>query len=309
MAWSIAEVARTSKVTSLRHYDDVGLLRPAYVGSNGHASRYSLFCPSVTSPAREAAFFDLDKTVITKSSTLAFGRPFYKGGLVNRRAVYKSVLAQLVYYLRGADADTMDKVRDQLRKLCAGWPVEQVNAIVAEKVHLLIGSVVYVEALELFDEHRAAGREIVIVSSSSEHVVRPIGELLDVDHVIATRMTVVDGRYTGEIEFYAHGESKAEAMREFAAERGYDLEQCWAYGDSTTDQAMLEAVGNPTAVNPDKKLRQRAENSGWPVLDFQKKVRVRPWHRPHPGKAAVYALVGLAAVASGLAWETRRRRA
>lgn len=263
----------------------------------------------MTSPAREAAFFDLDKTVITKSSTLAFGRPFYKGGLVNRRAVYKSVLAQLVYYLRGADADTMDKVRDQLRKLCAGWPVEQVNAIVAEKIHLLIGSVVYVEALELFDEHRAAGREIVIVSSSSEHVVRPIGELLDVDHVIATRMAVVDGRYTGEIEFYAHGESKAEAIREFATERGYDLEQCWAYGDSATDQAMLEAVGNPTAVNPDKQLRRLAEEHDWPVRDFQKKVRVRPWHRPHPGKAVAYAVVGLAALASGLAWETRRRRA
>ncbi len=262
----------------------------------------------MSTPAREAAFFDLDKTVITKSSTLAFGRHFYKGGLVNRRAVYKSVLAQLVYYLRGADADNMDQARDQLRELCAGWPVEQVNAIVAERMHLVIGSVVYAEALALFDEHRAAGRELVIISSSSEHVVRPIGELLSVDHVIATRMVVVDGKYTGEIEFYAHGENKAEAIREFAAERGYDLEQCWAYGDSTTDQAMLEAVGNPTAVNPDKKLRQVAENSGWPVLEFQKKVRVRPWHRPHPGKAAVYALVGVAALASGLAWAARRRR-
>ena len=107
-----------------------------------HQRLHSVFCLSVGPPAREAAFFDLDKTVIAKSSTLAFGRPFYKGGLVNRRAVYKSVVAQLVYRLRGADADTMDRVRDQLRELCAGWPVEQVNAIVAERMHLLIGSVV-----------------------------------------------------------------------------------------------------------------------------------------------------------------------
>ncbi len=268
----------------------------------------NLVCLIVSSPAPAAAFFDLDKTVITKSSTLAFGRPFYKGGLVNRRAVYKSVLAQVVYYLRGADADTMDRVRDQLRELCAGWPVEQVNAIVAERMHLLIGSVVYVEALELFDEHRAAGREVVIVSSSSEHVVQPIGELLDVDHVIATRMTVVDGKYTGEIDFYAHGENKAEAMREFALERGYDLEQCWAYGDSTTDEAMLRAVGHPMAVNPDKQLRQLAVDNGWPVRDFQNKVRVRPWHRPHPVRAAAYAAVGLAAVGSCLAWGARRQR-
>ncbi len=263
----------------------------------------------MSTPAREAAFFDLDKTVIAKSSTLAFGRPFYKGGLVNRRAVYKSVVAQLVYRLRGADADTMDRVRDQLRELCAGWPVEQVNAIVVERMHLLIGSLVYGEALELFDEHRAARREVVIVSSSSEHVVRPIGELLDVDHVIATRMAVVDGKYTGEIDFYAHGESKAVAMREFAAERGYDLEQCWAYGDSATDLAMLQAVGHPMAVNPDKQLRQLADEYGWPVRNFQRKVRVRPWHRPHPGKAAAYAVVGLAALGSGLLWQKRRRRA
>lgn len=146
---------------------------------------------------------------------------------------------------------------------------------------------------------------MVIVSSSSEHVVGPIGELLDVDHVIATRMAVVDGKYTGEIDFYAHGEKKAEAIREFVEERGYDLEQCWAYGDSVTDQAMLGAVGHPMAVNPDKQLR-RLDN-GWPVRDFQKTVRARPWHRPRPGKAAAYAVVGLAALSSGLASQKRRR--
>jgi HAD superfamily hydrolase (TIGR01490 family) len=138
--------------------------------------------------ARAAAFFDLDKTVIAKSSTLAFSRPFYRGGLVNRRAVLKSSFAQFVYLLQGADEDSMDRMRDYLKTLCAGWPVDQVNAIVAETLHELIDPMVYAEAVALFDQHRAAGLDIVIVSSSGEEVVGPIGDMLGVDHVIATRM-------------------------------------------------------------------------------------------------------------------------
>ncbi len=166
--------------------------------------------------SRAAAFFDLDKTVIAKSSTLAFGRPFYRGGLVNRRAVLKSSFAQFVYLLQGADEVSMDRMRDYLKVLCAGWPVETVNAIVAETLHDLIEPMVYAEAVALFDRHRAEGLDLVIVSSSGEEVVGPIGRMLGVDHVVATRMVVEDGKYTGDIAFYAYGEGKAVAIRELA---------------------------------------------------------------------------------------------
>ncbi len=167
-----------------------------------------------------AAFFDLDKTVIAKSSTLAFGKPFYRGGLVNRRAVLKSSFAQFVYLLQGADEDSMDKMRDYLKALCAGWDVQQVHDIVAETLHELIDPLVYAEAVDLFAEHRAAGREVVLVSSSGEEVVGPIGAMLGVDQVIATRMVVEDGRYTGDIAFYAYGEGKQTAITELAAAPG-----------------------------------------------------------------------------------------
>ena len=259
-----------------------------------------------------AAFFDLDKTVIAKSSTLAFSRPFYKGGLVNRRAVLKSSFAQFVYLLQGADEDSMDRMRDYLKTLCAGWPVETVNAIVAETLHELIDPMVYAEAVALFDEHKAAGRDVVIVSSSGEEVVGPIGEMLGVDHVIATRMVVEDGRYTGEIAFYAYGEGKAQAVREMADDRGYDLAQCWAYSDSYTDRPMLEAVGNPVAVNPDKALRRHAAEQGWRLREFKRPVRARSRRVPAlpapPGPPAAYAGVAVAAGAVGLAWWAGRRR-
>ena len=260
---------------------------------------------------RPAAFFDLDKTVIAKSSTLAFGRPFYKGGLVNRRAVLKSSFAQFVYLLQGADEDSMDRMRDYLKALCAGWEVQQVRDIVAETLHELIDPLVYDEAVTLMDQHRAEGREIVIVSSSGEEVVGPIGEMLGVDRVVATRMVVEDGRYTGEISFYAYGEGKAVALRQLAEEEGLDLAACYAYSDSATDLPMLEAVGHPVAVNPDKALRRVAADRGWTVLTFRRPVRMRSRLALHPPPGPPMAYAGAAAAgALGLAWYvgTRRRR-
>jgi HAD superfamily hydrolase (TIGR01490 family) len=259
---------------------------------------------------RAAAFFDLDKTVIAKSSTLAFGRHFYKGGLVNRRAVLKSSFAQFVYLLQGADEDSMDKMRDYLKALCAGWDVQQVHDIVAETLHDLIEPMVYDEAVALFEEHRAAGRDVVLVSSSGEEVVGPIGEMLGVDRVVATRMVVEDGRYTGDIAFYCYGDGKAVAMRDLAQAHGYDLSACYAYSDSATDVPMLAAVGHPYAVNPDKALRKAAAERDWPVLAFRRPVRVRDrmatLQRPPAPVLGATAVVAAGAV--GLAWAAARRR-
>jgi HAD superfamily hydrolase (TIGR01490 family) len=253
-----------------------------------------------------AAFFDLDKTVIAKSSTLAFGKPFYKGGLVNRRAVLKSSFAQFVYLLQGADEDTMDKLRDYLAALCAGWSVQQVRDIVAETLHELIEPLVYEEALELFDEHHAAGRAVVLVSSSGEEVVGPIGEMLGADRVIATRMVVADGAYTGEVEFYAYGENKAVAITELAAAQGWDLADCYAYSDSATDAPMLAAVGHPVAVNPDKALRKLAADNDWPVREFAQPVRARRLPTPPGDRRAWGALVTVGLVMC-VAWVALRR--
>lgn len=257
--------------------------------------------------ARTAAFFDLDKTIIAKSSVLAFGRPFYHGGLINRRDVLRSAYAQFVFALAGADEDQMERMRAYLASLCQGWDVAQVREIVAETLHEIIDPIVYNEAVELIGMHRAAGRDVVIVSSSGEEVVAPIGEMLGADHVVATRMVVEDGRYTGEIERYAYGTEKAVAIGELAAERGYDLARCYAYSDSATDIPMLEAVGHPFAVNPDRALRKVAGERDWPVLTFSNAVPLRERLRPdHPTLAATAVGAGIAA--GSLVWLASRRR-
>src|SRR3954463_9485919 len=113
---------------------------------------------------RAAAFFDLDKTVIAKSSTLAFGRPFFHGGLINRRAVLKAAYAQFVFSLQGADAQQMERLRSQITAMCTGWDVATVHEIVGETLHDIVDPLIYAEAADLIEEHKAAGREIVYLS-------------------------------------------------------------------------------------------------------------------------------------------------
>jgi HAD superfamily hydrolase (TIGR01490 family) len=262
-------------------------------------------------PPRMAAFFDLDKTIIAKSSTLAFSRSFYAGGLINRRAVLRSAYAQFVYLVGGADHDQMERMRQYLSSMATGWDVQQVKDIVSETLHQLIDPIIYDEAATLIEEHHLAGRDVVIVSTSGAEVVEPIGEMLGADRVIATRMVVTDGRYSGEIEYYAYAETKAEAVRELAEREGYDLSRSYAYSDSATDLPMLQAVGHPSAVNPDRALRREAVARGWPVLVFTKPVRLR--HRipsvSLPARPALAAVaLGAGAATAGLVWLAARRR-
>ncbi|MEU6165069.1 HAD family hydrolase [Streptomyces tanashiensis] len=262
---------------------------------------------------RTAAFFDLDKTVIAKSSTLTFSKSFYRGGLISRRAALRTAYIQFVFLAGGADHDQMERMREYLSALCKGWNVAQVKELVAETLHDLIDPIIYDEAASLIEEHHAAGRDVVIVSTSGAEVVEPIGEMLGADRVVATRMVVgEDGCFTGEVEYYAYGPTKAEAVRELAESEGYDLSRCYAYSDSATDIPMLEAVGHPYAVNPDRTLRREAAAREWPVLAFEKPVRLKqrlPEFRMPPRPTLVAAAaVGAAAVGAGLVWYAARRR-
>ncbi|MDX6374635.1 MAG: hypothetical protein QOD98_3623 [Nocardioidaceae bacterium] len=255
---------------------------------------------------RSAAFFDLDKTIIAKSSTLAFSRPFQAGGLISRRAVLRSAYAQFVYVVGGADHDQIEKMRAFMSTLVAGWDVATVREIVADTLHNVVDPLVYDEAVTLIAEHKLAGRDIVIVSTSGTEVVEPIGALLGADIVIASRLEEVDGKYTGNIDYYAYADEKARAIVELAEQRGYDLERSFAYSDSVTDVPMLEVVGHAHAVNPDKELRKAAAAHGWPILVFTKPVALRSRVPAKPTLAAL-AVGGVVAV-GGVLWANARRK-
>ncbi len=263
---------------------------------------------SSPSSGRSAAFFDLDKTIIAKSSALAFSRSFYAGGLINRRSVLRSAYAQFVFLVGGADHDQMEKMREFLSRMVTGWQVETVREIVAHTLHHTVQPLVYDEAVSLIEEHQRQGHDVVIVSASGSEMVGPIGRMLGVEDVIASQLAVEDGRYTGKIDFYAYAENKAVAIRELAEARGYDLALCSAYSDSITDVHMLEVVGHAYAVNPDKVLRRVARDRGWTVLEFRRPVALRSRMRLPRSRGTVAALTAGTAVVAGSAVYVRLRR-
>jgi HAD superfamily hydrolase (TIGR01490 family) len=249
----------------------------------------------------EAAFFDLDKTVISRSSSLALSRPMFEAGLMTRSMLLKSAYAQILYLLQGADDRRLDRIKEEVMSITKGWDRAQVEQIAREAVASVIDPYLYLEALDLMELHRARGRAVYIVSSSPEEVVRPLAERLGPVEVIATRTGVDEqGRYTGEIEFYCAGENKAVAMREAADRRRIDLAASYAYSDSISDLPMLEAVGHPVAVNPDRDLRRIATERAWQVRDFRRPVRLRDRLVSVPQRTPTPARIAIAAAAAGV---------
>lgn len=224
---------------------------------------------------RTAAYFDLDKTVLSTSTTFALSVPMRRSGLISAPTLARSVVVQLPYLLFGADGDQGTRLMNQIAALCVGIERAEVERVVAEAMATAIEPAIYTEALDLIEAHRQAGHDVVIVSASTEETVLPIARLVGADRAVASRMEVdAEGRFTGRIERSLMHGAKVHALEADAAEHGIDLSSSWAYSDSVSDLPMLEAVGHPVAVNPDRDLRRHAAEAGWPVRDFEPPVRV-----------------------------------
>ena len=142
-------------------------------------------------------------------------------------------------------------------------------------------------------------------------MVEPIGEMLGADRVIATRLQIEDGRYTGEIEFYAYAENKAAAIRDLALREGYDLAAVLRLQRLHHRPADARGGRQALAVNPDRSLRKEAVARDWPVLVFDRPIELHrrlPEFRA-PSRTVVAAVaIGTAAVTAGLVWQLAKRR-
>jgi HAD superfamily hydrolase (TIGR01490 family) len=259
----------------------------------------------------EAAFFDLDKTVIAKAAMLAFGPRLQQAGLLNRWLVARALWGQIVFRYLGADEGRMQKMRETALKIAVGWEKDKISSLVDNALTEIIDPLVYAEALELMESHRDAGRRVYLVSASPEEIVLPLARHLGVDDAIATRARIdADGRYTGEVEFYSAGVHKVEAIEHEVTLHGLDLEHSFAYSDSITDLPMLETVGHPVAVNPDRALLKEAESRGWEIRTFDHPRPLREGSITLPKPATVGAgAVGLGLTAgAALWWRTRKAK-
>ncbi len=220
---------------------------------------------------RGAAFFDLDRTLMSGSSGAQFGRAAFRSGMVSRRQMTRWGFDHLKFRLRGATDHDTEELVEQIRVLLAGVPERELKRMVPD---LLAGILprIYPQMLAEVRSHQDAGRPAFIVSAASHGVVELLARVLDMEGGIGSRYEVDDrGRYTGElVGGLNYGELKIGPMRAFADDHDLDLAACWAYSDSVSDLPMLELVGHPVAVNPDAELSRIARDRGWQVMVFEK---------------------------------------
>jgi HAD superfamily hydrolase (TIGR01490 family) len=253
-----------------------------------------------------AAFFDLDKTVIAKSSLVAFGPEFHARGLLHRRTLVWAVLSQMMFMRFGADEEKLDKIRQSVLQITKGWDHQEVKRLVAETINEVIEPLIYEEALDLIDYHLAQGDEVWLVSMSPAEIVEPFAELLGITGAISSRAKLDEqGKFTGEMEFFAQGENKAVAIRALALQREIDLSESFAYSDSETDIPMLESVGHAYAVNPDRQLAKVAHECQWPLLSFTHPVRAHDRSKSHTPFLLSAIVIGVAAVLGRTKYQRR----
>ncbi|HUG64752.1 MAG TPA: HAD family hydrolase [Gaiellaceae bacterium] len=219
-----------------------------------------------------AAFFDLDRTLISRSSSLALAGIFRKHGLIGRRQVAQAALAQLVFIRFGAGQARVGQTAGTAVSVLDGVSVGVVRDIAAEAWEPVLRPLVYREALDRAAEHAARGEPVYIASAALQEVVEEVAARLGFAGAIASRAEVRDGVYTGRLERRLSGVAKADALRELARAEDIDLAGSTAYSDSHSDVPFLEAVGNPVAVNPDRELRGIASERGWPVEIYATKA-------------------------------------
>jgi HAD superfamily hydrolase (TIGR01490 family) len=215
-----------------------------------------------------AAFFDLDRTLLRRSSALALAGTFHERGLISRGQLAKAAAWQLLFALNGASHESVRRVTEDGLILLRGFSPDEMRELVASAMEPILRPLVYAEPLRLVEQHRERGEPVYIVSATLQEIVEGIAEELGFDGALGTICEVRDGVYTGHALRALHAENKASCLRELAATHGFDLAACTAYSDSHTDLPFLEAVGHPVVVNPDRQLRRIAGERGWPILEF-----------------------------------------
>jgi len=234
-----------------------------------------------------AAFFDLDRTLIGSSSAPVFAEHMADAGITEHRDIPFAKLFLKYYETVGESRLTMAPAKLSVRAN-KGWAVDQV-AVAAQAAAQALLADIQPFAAGVFDDHRKAGRKLVMATTSPDPFVRPLAEALGFDDVIASKWKSADGLYTGELDGpFVWGVTKAEAVAEWAQANGVKLSASYAYSDSYYDSPMLDSVGHPVAVNPDPNLTATALIKAWPIRHLDKNEGVakiagremQEWSRP-----------------------------
>jgi HAD superfamily hydrolase (TIGR01490 family) len=220
-----------------------------------------------------AAFFDLDRTIMAGSSAFYFAKLAYREGMLPLPRLLADAATGLAFRLFGASDEKSEALRDRILASVAGVEADRIRHFAPLVVEELLPRI-RPEAQALLDIHDEAGRDTYIISASPVEIVAELARALELAGGLGTESEIVDGVYTGRLAGpFCYGEGKAEVVRKLAADRGYDLSQCYAYADSASDLPILQLVGHPVAVNPDRSLMAVAHRRGWPIVEFNRQAK------------------------------------
>jgi HAD superfamily hydrolase (TIGR01490 family) len=219
---------------------------------------------------RAAAFFDLDRTLMSGSSGFYWARAAAGAGLMSRRQLASDAYENVRFRMRGSTDAGTEKVVKRVGDLIRGKRRVEFERLGPQVLAGVLPRL-YPQMLKLAWEHQDAGRPIYIATAASLDTAEMIRHVLGFDGALGSPLECVDGVYTGRMSGpMTYREGKAEAMRIEARRSGIDLAASFAYSDSESDLPMLRAVGHPVAVNPDGPLLKVARAEGWEVMRFER---------------------------------------
>jgi HAD superfamily hydrolase (TIGR01490 family) len=239
-----------------------------------------------------AAFFDLDRTLMSGSSAYYVAKAAYREGFRPLHRLFADAFTTIVFRAFGASDEKSEAVRDAILESVTGKSADDLRSLAPGVIEEIL-PLIRPEAQALLDMHEAAGRDVYIVSASPVEIVGELARALGIEGGLGTVSEIVDGVYTGQLDGpFMYGDGKAEKIASIAKERGYELQSCYAYSDSGSDLPMMQLVGNPVAVNPDRALQSVAHHRGWPIVEFNAAGKRRR-------RAAMSGGVGFVAAAGG----------
>lgn len=220
----------------------------------------------------EAAFFDVDNTLVRGSTSILFGKVAFAGGALKRRDIWRFAYEQVMFVRRGENNNTMAGFKERALSITKGHRIKELTDLMPRVYDQEIRPRLWPGTVRAVKEHLALGHEVWLITAAPQELGQLIADDLGATGALGTIVGHENGVLTGElVGDPLHGQAKRTAARRLAKERNISLKRSFAYSDSVNDLPLLTLVGNPIVVNPDKALKRYADAAGWNVLKFKRK--------------------------------------
>lgn len=218
-----------------------------------------------------AAFFDVDNTLMQGASIFHFAAGLYRREFFTTREIAGAVWKQAYFRIAGVeDPEHVADARNSALSFIAGHTVGELEELGEEIFDEAMAQRIWPGTRALAQLHLDHGQRVWLVTAAPIEIARIIALRLGLTGALGTVAEHVDGVYTGRlVGEMLHGPAKREAVKALAEREGLDLSRCSAYSDSSNDLPMLSLVGDPCAINPDKRLRAHARAEGWRIRDYR----------------------------------------